>query len=372
MKKLIALVLALAMTLALAACGSKPASSPGESAAPSNSAPEQAAETPAGEPAGEPADDTVYELIVQNHDPSTSICAQFLEDWGALVEEASGNRIKFIFYHGGSLGGAGETVDMVLNGQADLGWTAASINVGRFPCTDGITLPLLGYADTVEASKAMWYMYCNHDYISDEWSDFHVIYTAAACDVPIATNTQINTVSDFSGLRIRAGVPGVVYLLEELGAAPVSFSISDTYENLEKHVADGCMNDWHNMNSLNLWDVVDYVLDSKTYYSNNTLIMNKDSYNKLPADLQAILDEYSGEFAALMAGEYWERSVSEAKEAAQASGTVVYEPSAEVAAAIENAADVAREKWAKDLDADGYDGSQIVADYLEAKEAVAG
>lgn len=354
MKKIIALILALVMCLSLCACGGG-----------------NDDKTPTSGDNAPAADDTVYELIVQNHDPATSICAQWLEDWGAKVEEASNGRIKFIYYHGGSLGSAGETVDMVLNGQADIGWTAASINVGRFPATDGITLPLLGYEDTVEASKAMWYMFENYDYISDEWSEFHVLSMAAACDVPIGTNKQINTVADFAGLRIRAGVPGVVYLLEELGAVPVSFAIPDTYENLEKNVADGCMNDWHNMDSLNLWDVVDYVLDSGTYYSNNALIMNKDSYNELPDDLKAILDEYSGEYAILMAGEYWERSVGEAQAAAAEAGTVVYTPSEEVAAAIEAAAAVARDKWADDMDANGLDGDQIVADYLAAKDAVA-
>ena len=155
-RKIIAILMAVAALLSLAACGSSGTTD----------------DTKAPDASG---DKEVYELIVQNHDPATSICAKFVEAWGSLITEESGGRIQFVYYHGGSLGGATETVDMVLNGQADIGWTSASINVGRFPCSDGIGLPMLGFDTTVEAAKTMWSMYETHDYIANEWKDFYVV-----------------------------------------------------------------------------------------------------------------------------------------------------------------------------------------------------
>lgn len=368
MKKILACILALAMLFTLAACGSSSSSTTSTSGSSSDSS-SSAASTDAS--AG--SDDTVYELIVQNHDPSSSICAQFIEDWGSLVTEASDGRIQFVYYHGGSLGGATETVDMVKNGQADIGWTSSSINVGRMPTSDGIALPMLGFEDTNEAAAVMWYMYENYDYISDEWADYYVIECSAACDVPFTTTKKkIESASDFSGLRMRCVVPGVSYMLQELGCVPMSITISDTYENLEKSVADGCMNDWHNIMAFSLWDVLDYAMDAQVSFANQALIMNWDTYNSLPADLQAVIDEYSGEFAAAMAGEYWESSIAESMAIAEESGAEIYEPNDEVAAAMADAAAVAWDKWAADMDADGYDGTQIVADYQAALEAVRG
>lgn len=358
-KKIIAVLMAIAVLLSLAACGNSDSAS-----TPKDNASADASTDASGE--------KVYELIVQNHDPATSICAKFVEAWGSLITEESGGRIQFVYYHGGSLGGATETVDMVLNGQADIGWTSASINVGRFPCSDGIGLPMLGFDTTVEAAKTMWSMYENHDYISNEWKDFYVIEVAAACDVPFTSNKKIETVDDFVGLRMRCVVPAVVYMLQELGSVPMSITIPDTYENLEKNVADGCMNDWHNIMAFSLWDVLDYAMDAKVSYGNQALIMNWDSYNELPDDLKAIIDKYSGEYAAIMAGEYWDSSIEQSKALALESNVEIYEASAEVQAAMETAAETAWGLWADDMSADGFDGDQIVADYVAEFEKVKG
>jgi len=260
---------------------------------------------------------------------------------------------------------------MVLNGMADICWTSSSINVGRMPCSDGIGLPMLGFNSTVEASQAMWNMYEKYDYIKDEWKDFYVIEVAAACDVPITTTKkQINTPEDFKGLRMRAVTPGVVYMLQELGCVPMSITIPDTYENLEKNVADGCMNDWHNIMAFSLWDVLKYAMDAKVSYSNQALLMNKNVYESLPDDLKAIIDEKSGEYAALMAGEYWDSSIEQSQKLADENDVTIYEPTEEIQAALDAAAAVAYEKWAADMDDDGFDGAQIVADYQAMAEEV--
>jgi len=60
------------------------------------------------------------ELIVQNHDPASSICGQYVEAWGSKVEAEAKGDIKFVYYHGGSLVGARGSVDAVTNGTADL------------------------------------------------------------------------------------------------------------------------------------------------------------------------------------------------------------------------------------------------------------
>jgi TRAP-type C4-dicarboxylate transport system substrate-binding protein len=66
----------------------------------------------------------VYTLTVLNHDPKDSICGQYVEAWGKIVEDASGGRLKFIYYHNGSLVSADESVNAVLSGKADICWSA--------------------------------------------------------------------------------------------------------------------------------------------------------------------------------------------------------------------------------------------------------
>jgi TRAP-type C4-dicarboxylate transport system substrate-binding protein len=360
-KSLTVLFLFVAMGIVISACGS----------AGGNTSSSSSGNDSADASASSADDGKVYEFIVQNHDPASSICAEFLEAWGQEITDASDGRIQFVYYHGGSLGSAVESVDMVLNGNADICWNAASINAGRFPYSEAISLPMLGIETTVDASKVTWSLYENNDYVKDEWKDFYVIEVAAACDVPVATTKKkIEVPSDFSGLRMRATIPALVTWLQTLGSVPMSITIPDTYENLEKNVADGCFNDWHNLKANNLFDVVKYVMDAKVLYSQQCMLMNWDSYNQLPDDLKAIFDAHSGEYAALMAGSYWDRAVTESKADAAAAGSEVYTASAEVQAAMDNAAEISWTGWIDTLNGNGLDGQKAFDDLMSAIDTV--
>ena len=130
MKRIIALLLALCMVFALAACGGDTSEADGN-------------EAPAADEGGEAAaDDTVYELVVTNHDASTSVGQQYVENVLDQVSEESGGRLKFVYYSGGSLFGAGDAVDAVRNGSADICWNATSISVGVFPIVEFVNIPL--------------------------------------------------------------------------------------------------------------------------------------------------------------------------------------------------------------------------------------
>ena len=112
MKKAIALLLALVMCFALCACGGS--SAPAAPAAqPSSGSSEPAKSDAPAAPAEAPKDDTVYNLIVVNHDATTSMCELYIETLCGMMTEASGGRLQFTFYPGGSLLGATETMDGV-------------------------------------------------------------------------------------------------------------------------------------------------------------------------------------------------------------------------------------------------------------------
>ena len=117
MKKALAIIVALVLLVGVfAACGNQPA-------APSTpSTPDSGASTPSTPDAGTtppPADDKVYTLTVHSHDPEVGVTGDFLKAWAASVEEASGGRLKFNIYHGGSLGGPLDTIDMTTNGTVN-------------------------------------------------------------------------------------------------------------------------------------------------------------------------------------------------------------------------------------------------------------
>ena len=314
----------------------------------------------------------VYEFILTCQDPATSHTANFINDWAAKITEESGGRIKFVMYYGGSLGSISEVVDMVLNHNADICWTGSGMgaNAGRFPYTDVIALPIPGVElNSIQMGNIMWHLYSTFPEIQAEWSDFYVIECSANASIPFPTaKKQINSPSDFNGLRMRATVAPMVSYIKALGCVPMGILLPDTFENLEKNVIDGCCNDWTVLLSYGLWDVLDYVLDYPIAFTNQTMIMNIDAYNSLPDDLKAIMDANSGEYASLMAAKYFEEAANRGKEQALVENITIYKPNADVKLAMDAAAEVAIQEWIEVMDGKGLDGEKIIAAFYDAIE----
>lgn len=324
MKKNITLLLAvlIALSLTLTSCRST-----GLSAAPGTAPSVSAANPPSIHPS---SDDGVYNLVLQNHDPAESICGQYVEAWGKAVEEASGGRIRFIYYHDGSLVGAGDSVNAVLNGTADICWSAATIYSGQFPISEFIQLPLSGITCARMGCDVMQDMFEEIPAFRAEYRDFKVIMLGSCTYAPVSTTMKLTSADDIQGLRIRA--PGSTSALwcSTVGMSPMSVATPDTYEMLEKGVIDGCLNDWHNISALRLYENLDYIMDYPTPGSPIFLLMNKNKYASLPADLQAVIDRYSSTYAAAMAGVYWDSTRAWIYDNAKESGVEIYEPSEEL------------------------------------------
>jgi len=362
-RKIIAMLLALVMALALCACGggsnnNTPDTTPNSDSSSTDTTPK--------------ADDgKVYELVVQNHDPATSMCAQYLQDWTDLITEASDGRLTFIIYNGGALGTAGESCDLVLNGTADIAWTTCGMNPGRFSYSDVLLIPGVSVNGN-DSAKIAWELYNTSELVQNEWSYWKILSYSGGASRPFSTiGKKIESPSDFKGLRIRATTGTDISFTEACGATAMSFNITDTFENLEKHVADGVRDDWHAMKAFSMADVVDYTTNQTFGTGHQCMIMNWDSYNNLPDDLRAILDEYSGEYAAKMAGEYWDSCQATEVEILQEAGVELYDLSQEVQDFCAEACEKAFDQWVESMNSQGYDGNAIARDYRNAvKNAV--
>ena len=94
-------------------------------------------------------------------------------------------------------------------------------------------------------------------------------------------------------LRGNSGPPAT--FIADLGASAEGCAINDLYSNLDKGVFDGCITDWHAIESFKLYETVNYFLDENVGVSTYFMLMNQASYDKLPADLQKILDDVSAD-----------------------------------------------------------------------------
>ncbi len=348
MKKKLALVLALAMVFGmLAACGGGNDTPPAGASNPPASEPAQN-ESQAPESQAPAADGEVYKLTVHQHDPATSATGKFLDAWAAQVEEASGGRLDIEIYHGGTMGGPKDTVDMVLNGTVDIGWGLQSFFPGVFPASEGMMLPLLDITTSQQASEVMWHLYADYDYLKAEYEDYHVLLLHANCQSPIASKGKnIQSVDDLAGLNIRGNSGPPTNFIQDLGAAPVGVPIGELYNAIDNATIDAVITDWHAIYSFKLYELIKYYADENIGVSNYFMLMNKDSYAELPADLQQVLDDYSGEKALEICGSFWDDIEAEVRGiiANDYPDAQVYKFSDEERARLEEVAKTTTDNW---------------------------
>ncbi len=92
-------------------------------------------------------------------------------------------------------------------------------------------------------------------------------------------------------------------VVENLGSAPLSTSPPDLYEVLSHHTAEAAVIGWLGVHEYKLDEVTNYHLAVGLGSGGGMLMMNKDTYAKLPATAKAAIDKNSGYAASELLGQ---------------------------------------------------------------------
>ncbi|CAM5793058.1 TRAP transporter substrate-binding protein [Castellaniella caeni] len=261
-------------------------------------------------------DDTVT-LRFEHFLPANSNAqVNVIEPWCNDLKTESKGRIQCEIYPSMQLGGKPSQLnDQVRHGVVDIVWTALGYSAGSFPRSEVLELPFMLPDNGQAASKIIW------DYATTYGKDDFTPYKVLAVYSDVGgtlhtTKKDVKTVDDLKGLRIRASTRLASRFLESVGATPVSMPPSQIADSLSKGVLDG---------ALAAWEVVPPTkLDETTFYHTQTgpnqaattittlaVLMNKQRYEGLPADLRAILDKYSGEALTMRFAAAWDKATAQ-------------------------------------------------------------
>jgi len=304
----------------------------------------------------------VYEFNYAVFFPATHLQAQTAEAWAAEIEKRTEGRIKFTFFHGGTLTKAPQTYDAVVSGIADVGMSVFAYTRGRFPLLEGLDLPL-GYPDGKTATFIANEMV--KKYNPQELSDVHVLYLHAHGPGILASRSGVNSAGDLASMKIRAtGLSAKI--VESLQGIPLSMSQGETYESLQKGVVDATFCPIETLKGWKQGEVIDYVIDTTAigYTTSMYVVMNKDKWNSLPVDLQTIISDVSDEWI-VKQGEAWDTSDQEGRAFVEGLGkTFVTLPDKEEAALVEAVKPI-YENYVSTLEAQGLPGQDFLNDIQE-------
>jgi TRAP-type C4-dicarboxylate transport system substrate-binding protein len=251
------------------------------------------------------AADTV-ELTYSNFFPPSHIQSQLAESWCREVEKRTDGAVKINYYPGQTLTKANQAYDGTVQGISDIGFSVFAYTRGRFPVMAAIDLPL-GYTSGQAATEVINRVY--EKFQPKELDDTEVMYLHAHGPGLVHTKGKaVRKMADMKGLKFRGhGTSALV--VKALGGTPVPKPMPETYEMLQKGVVDGAMYPWESNKGWRLGEVTDYCTAAfgAAYTTSFFVVMNKDRWNALSADVQKTIREINKEWA-VKHGEAWDAS----------------------------------------------------------------
>lgn len=252
--------------------------------------------------------------------------------------------------------------DAVRTGQADVAFAVHGYARKQFAAYLFAELPFLG--DSAETTSIA--LQRTHDkFMADSgfYKGVHLIGMNMHGPGQVNhTSKIINTPADMEGQKMRTGGPIPTAITEAWGGVSIQQPSSKSYEILSSGIADGIMFPFESVTSFNLTEIVPFTttLPGGWYSSSHYLIMNQRAYDSLPDEDKAIVDKYSGEAFAKLAGQGWDTINAKGLEDILANGNTVEEASPELVAAVEELNEAFLAEYYAAAEAEGIDGPAVM------------
>ncbi|HRX29236.1 MAG TPA: TRAP transporter substrate-binding protein DctP [Saprospiraceae bacterium] len=245
--------------------------------------------------------------MVTTWPPNFPVLGEGCVAFAQWVEAMSGGRMKIKVYGGGELIPALQAFEAVNSGAVEIANGASYYWAGINPATQFFTTVPFG----MNAQQVNAWLYQGGGL--DLWTELYAEYNlkpfpGGNTGVQMAGwfNKEIKSIEDFKGLKMR--IPGLGgKVLNEVGGTAVLSAGSEIYTNLERGVIDAT--EW-------IGPYHDYKMGfqniAKYYYapgwhepgSNLEFMFNKREFDKLPLDLQTILEVCAAKLNLMVLSEF--------------------------------------------------------------------
>ena len=298
-------------------------------------------------------------------------------EWMNEVEKATNGRIKFKFISGKAAGKPDEQYRMMQERYVDIINQHPSYTANIFPISTDLDCLPFTYPSAEIAAKVVneiYIKYCSYT----EFKNVKVLWAQLVAPLQIhSTKKTIKTVEDWKGLKGPNLVRPLLREMQSVFKASATYAIGnvDTYDYFKQGILDYAFYSYQPMVAGigKIEDKKDFA--SVTKYRTHCNIMTKGwpilmdirTWNKLPPDIQQIIEKLSGQERSAWAGkrkdvkESHERELLEAYDK-KAGNPPIYElPADEKQRWMEISAPLI-DKWATELEAQGIPGKAILRD----------
>lgn len=193
----------------------------------------------------------------------------------------------------GTIGTMAEELYMLESGLLDMGFSTAAFQPAHLRISSiGFNTPFSSSDPEIIAEVAVRMM--------DEFAEFATEYDAVKTKLlgfsisenySLITTFPIETLEDMEGRKV-AGASANQRWLAASGATPVQGSLNEAYQSIQSGVYEGFVVFTSSMMGFKLYEQADY-LTNVSFGSMNLggLVVNNDTWNRLPSEVQKVFEE---------------------------------------------------------------------------------
>lgn len=285
--------------------------------------------------------------------------------WMEAIEAESQGRIKFKRLPK-PVASPPAHLDAVRTGQADVAFTVHGYAPQRFAAYLFAELPLLGDS-AVETSIALQR---THDaFLADKgyYEGTHLIgMNTHGPGVIHHSKKHILSPADMAGQKMRVGGPIPQAIVEAWGGVPIQQPAPKSYEILSTGVADGITFPFESLPSFKITELVPFstTIPGGLYSSSHFLVINQEVYDKLAPEDRAVIDKFSGEAFAKMAGAGWDKINAWGRGEAEKAGNRIVAAPSELVAEVEKLNAGFLDRYYAQAKEVGVNGEEIYAFFM--------
>jgi TRAP-type C4-dicarboxylate transport system substrate-binding protein len=237
-------------------------------------------------------------------------------------EEASGGLLKIDEYPAGALCDPPGMPDAVGSRALDAAY-ALEVWAEKMPAGVGEVQLSLPYSWTAKEYYDIYYNTEYHKIVEDLWARFDCIAlgpnpSGQNC---FSTNFPINKLEDFAGKKVYC-LGGPSMIIEAGGGSVVMIPETELYMALQMGTVNGMLYTLPELVSLKYGEVIKYVLMPSVGVCGGSYIVNKKSWEALPADLQVKMKQLVKD-AVVPVGDFMLKKDAEALDTVAAQGVKV-------------------------------------------------
>ena len=257
--------------------------------------------------------------------PASFFERDFAQPWAKELEARTNGAVKIEIYNAASpFGEVTKQAAQVRDGTIDIALGLRGAEGDRFPRSSIIELPFVVH-NALDGSRALWGLYQDGT-LGNEYRDYKVLALFVHNPGLIHTaDKRIIAPEDLRGQRLRAPNQTVAAALQAIGATPVILQVNDVMPAVKDHSIDGIVTNWGNpLPGFN--DAMKHHTEVAFYTSAFFVVMNRQKFDSLPADVRTAIDELSGERLVTRFGLLWNKWDRPVRDGASGPGQEIIVP----------------------------------------------